>query len=188
MKRSHGRVAGACALLLIAAAAAAVTAAPAWGAAKRCGSIPRMGEAGPELVRVRATNVTCRVARRTLADQRRAVRRGWDCSSAGSEAVCTRGARRAAYGPGPSARVRECGNAFGTPNTDEGIFGIQALRTRCRVARAVARPAVDIDLVTGKRKYRSRRYRCSGVFDDTTLPQVHWFCVRGTRAVAFVQG
>jgi hypothetical protein len=188
VKRSHGRVAGACALLLIAAAVAAVTATPAWGAAKRCGSIPRMGEAGPELVRVRATNVTCRVARRTLAHQRRAVRRGWDCSSAGSEAVCTRGARRAVYGPGPSVRVRECGNAFGTPNTDAGIFGIQALRTRCRVARAVARPAVDIDLVTGKRRYRSRRYRCSGVFDDTTLPQVHWFCVRGTRAVAFVQG
>ena len=84
--------------------------------------------------------------------------------------------------------MRECGNAFGTPSTDEGIFGIQALRTRCRVARAVARPALDIDMVDGKRSYRVRRYRCTGRFDDTTLPQVHWFCVRRTRAVSFVQG
>jgi hypothetical protein len=168
---------------------AAAVAAPAQGSlqVERCGNIPRMGEDGPELVSVRATGVSCRVARRTLAHQRRAERRGWECNSAGSEAVCTRGAQRASYTGGPEARVRECGNAFGTPNTDEGIFGIQALRTRCRLARKVARPAIDIDLDSDRHRYRGRRFRCRGRFDDTALPQVRWFCVRGTRAVAFVQ-
>ena len=91
--------------------------------------------------------------------------------------------------PAPAA-ARSCGSIAFTPNSDEGVSDIRAHGVSCRVARRVARGS-DNHGPSGEPgkvfRYRSGRFRCRGVEQDTALPSVRYRCVRGSALVRFVK-
>lgn len=155
---------------------------PAEAQAKGCGEIARIGERGPELVSVRASGVSCRAARRALSDQVAAGRRGWTCSSAGSEARCTKGSAVAVYLP--ARGVRRCGTVTFRRNTSNAAFGITSKRVSCRTGRGVARGARRHG-PSRPRTYRSRGFRCRSKVLASSLPTALFTCRRGRATVAF---
>ena len=178
-RRGRGLLLLSCAVLGVALAQPPEQAA---AAGKRCGEIARIGEAGVELVSVRARGVRCRSARAVLADQAAATSNGWECNSAGSEAVCAKGDATASYGPARSAR--SCGSIGFEANSDNVASSITAVRASCRTARAVARGSRDYG-PTHARRYRARRFRCRARALDSALPSVLYTCRRGKATVAF---
>jgi hypothetical protein len=165
------------ALLLIAAFPAAAS------AAKRCGDIARVGEAGTEIVKVSAAHVGCATARRVLV--RHTLGRstsGWSCNSAGSEAVCTRGRAVARY---RHARSRGCGSIGFEPQSDNVAGRIRARHVGCRAARAVARGSRPYG-PSHASSYRARRFHCTARPGRTTgLETALYTCRRGHAIVAF---
>src|SRR4051812_3390459 len=152
-------------------------------ATKRCGDIARIGEAGTEIVAVKADGVGCKRARRVL--ERHTLGRstaGWTCNSAGSEAVCTRGGATARYGP---AKSRGCGSIGFTPNSDDGAGDIRARHVSCRVARKVARKSKPFG-PSHPDPYKARGFRCRGRhLPSAGLEAALYTCHRGRKTVAF---
>lgn len=147
------------------------------GAASSCGEIAREGESGVELVSTRATGTSCSSARSVLSDQLAARTRGWSCSSAGSEAMCTKGRARASY-LGASG-VGSCGFVSFEANNDNVAASIQARGTSCKTARAVARGS------RAAGRYRARGYRCASRSLEGGLPASLYTCRNGRATVAF---
>src|SRR4051794_24444957 len=161
-------------LLLVPSASSAAT--------RTCGQIARVGEAGTELVTVKALGVRCAVARRVLVRHTLGrTSKGWECHSAGSEAECERGSQRATY---RHAWSRGCGSVAFQPNTDDGAGGIRARGTTCRRARAVARGSRPFG-PTRPRSYTARGFRCTGRAVDAPLPTALYTCRDGRKTVAF---
>jgi hypothetical protein len=150
--------------------------------ARTCGQIARIGEAGTELVTVHATRVRCAVARRVLERHTRGkASTGWKCSSAGSEAVCTRGRKRASYGPASS---HGCSPVAFQPNSDDGAGGIRARRVSCKKARAVARGSEPFG-PSNPGSYRKLGFDCTAHALDAALPTALYTCRNGRATVAF---
>jgi hypothetical protein len=153
-------------------------------AERRCGEVARVGEAGAELVSVRAKGAKCDTARWVFEHLRAAAAKGWHCHSAGSEASCTRGTG-AMVSYRAARHVRECGRIVFAPQSEDGTGDIVATRARCRRSRAVARASRDFG-PSDRIAYRARGFSCkSGPMTENVLPSRLVYCRRGRAIVAF---
>lgn len=87
------------------------------------------------------------------------------------------------------ADAEECGQAGGTPNTDDVTTDVTAWDTSCATALKLARALSNVDLEASAEPddYReeSDGFVCNGYAFDDALPYLSWTCLRGTAQVTF---